>query len=127
MMLRPCPAVAAHMLQLASSNRLLQFPLHDAEQDFFDWCASIRVTAANALRASLALSLSERGCALTARYVELANLLLVPAAFLRAGSCGIKRMLVSTSLAMEHSRSLTLTGFLGQAQNHRYAVLEART
>ena len=41
MLLRPCPAVAAHMLKLASSNRLLQYPFHDAEQDFFDWCASM--------------------------------------------------------------------------------------
>ena len=37
---RPCAAVAAHMLQLAAGNRLLQFPYHDAEQDFFDWCAA---------------------------------------------------------------------------------------
>ena len=36
--LRPCAPIAAHMLQLASLNRLLQFPYHDAEQDFFDWC-----------------------------------------------------------------------------------------
>ena len=36
--LRPCAPVAAHMLQLGSANRLLQFPYHDAEQDFFDWC-----------------------------------------------------------------------------------------
>lgn len=35
---RPCAAVAAHMLALASDNPLLQFPLHDAEQDFLNWC-----------------------------------------------------------------------------------------
>ncbi len=37
---RPCAAVAAHMLQLAAGYRLLQFPYHDAEQDFFDWCVA---------------------------------------------------------------------------------------
>ena len=37
---RPCAAVAAHMLQLASGKRQLQFPYHDAEQDFFDWCVA---------------------------------------------------------------------------------------
>jgi hypothetical protein len=52
MMLRPCSAVAAHMLQLASSNRLLQFPYHDAEQDFFDWCAPVALDAGNAGEAS---------------------------------------------------------------------------
>ena len=41
--LRPCAAVAAHMLQLAAGNRLLRFPYHDAEQDFFDWCAAVAV------------------------------------------------------------------------------------
>ncbi len=45
MLLRPCPAVAAHMLQLASSDRLLRFPYHDAEQDFFDWCAFMFLNA----------------------------------------------------------------------------------
>lgn len=35
---RPCAAVGAHMVALASGNPLLQFPLHDAEQDFLNWC-----------------------------------------------------------------------------------------
>ena len=39
---RPCAPVAAHMLQLASSDRLLHFAYHDAEQDFFDWYAAVR-------------------------------------------------------------------------------------
>ena len=42
--LRPCAPIAAHMTQLASSNRLLQFPYHDAEQDFFDWYAALTGT-----------------------------------------------------------------------------------
>ncbi len=40
--LRPCAVVAAHMLQLAAGNRLLQFPYHDAEQHFFTSAAVTR-------------------------------------------------------------------------------------
>ena len=35
--LRPCKAVAKHMLQLAEGDALLQFQYANAEQDFFDW------------------------------------------------------------------------------------------
>ena len=38
LLVRPCAAVASHMLALASKNPILQFPHHDAEQDFFNWC-----------------------------------------------------------------------------------------
>ena len=37
--LRPCAAIAEHMLALAGGDPLLQFRHGHAEQDFFDWCA----------------------------------------------------------------------------------------
>jgi hypothetical protein len=37
--LRPCAAIAEHMLALAAGDPLLQFRHGHAEQDFFDWCA----------------------------------------------------------------------------------------
>ncbi len=39
MFLRPCAAIAEHMLALAAGDPLLQFRHGHAEQDFFDWCA----------------------------------------------------------------------------------------
>lgn len=41
---RPCAAVASHMRELASTNPMLQYPLHDAEQDFFNWCDAPRLS-----------------------------------------------------------------------------------
>ena len=35
--LRPCKAVAQHMLKLVTNDALLQFQYTNAEQDFFDW------------------------------------------------------------------------------------------
>lgn len=35
--LRPCKAVARHMLKLVTNDALLQFQYTNAEQDFFDW------------------------------------------------------------------------------------------
>lgn len=35
--LRPCKAVAQHMLKLVTNDPLLQFQYTNAEQDFFDW------------------------------------------------------------------------------------------
>lgn len=36
-LLRPCPAVAKHMMHLVSTNTTLQFAHHHAEQSFLDW------------------------------------------------------------------------------------------
>jgi len=36
-LLRPCPAVAQHMMHLVSTNETLQFSKSHAEQSFFDW------------------------------------------------------------------------------------------
>lgn len=36
-LLRPCRAVAAHMMHLAATNTTLQFARHHAEQSFLDW------------------------------------------------------------------------------------------
>ena len=36
-LLRPCRAVASHMMHLAGSNKTLQFAHHHAEQSFLDW------------------------------------------------------------------------------------------
>ena len=36
-MLRPCPATAAHMLQLLAADPRLHFAHDHAEQDFLDW------------------------------------------------------------------------------------------
>lgn len=36
-LLRPCPAVARHMMHIVSTNKTLQFAQYHAEQSFLDW------------------------------------------------------------------------------------------
>lgn len=54
MLLRPCPAVQQHMLQLLDTYPKLQFTYGAAEQDFFGWWVTDRLQCCS-------LSLSPEG------------------------------------------------------------------
>ena len=44
LLIRPCPAVEAHMLRLLNDRPKLRFTHGTAEQDFLTWCATLRPT-----------------------------------------------------------------------------------